>query len=244
MLENVSIILVEPSGDENVGMVARAMKNCGLTDLRLVNPARFRTSGAKKWACNAKDVLHKARVFKTLKDAAEDTALSVGLSRREGKLRPPSIADTRAPIIIYGRSKKGRVALIFGREADGLARDELQLCDYIWTLPTSTMYPSLNLAQAVMVAAHEIYKEHEYRRPKIKVRIGEEAFVPKMEIAPVVEDLSRALFKLGYDDSDGGKLRRKILREFETLFGRGGLFYKDINMFLGLTARIAERVRE
>lgn len=261
MLENISIVLVEPSGDENVGMAARAMKNCGLTDLRLVKPAPFKTGGAKKWACNANDVLHRAKVFKSFDDAISDTTFVVGLSRREGKLRPPILADCKAASTIYMRAKKGRVALVFGREADGLDRSELDLCDFVWTIRTSKLYPSLNLAQAVMVVGYKIFekqrspstklgaskeargKENPPLPPFAKGGVGgfEEIFVSKKEIAPVLKQLSRSLMCLGYDDHDGGKLRRRILREFERLFGRGGLFHKDLNMLLGLAARIEER---
>jgi len=244
MLDNISIILVEPSGDENVGMAARAMKNCGLTDLRLVNPAPFRTRGAKKWACNARDVLHRAKVFKSLEDAAADATFIVGLSRREGRLRPPTLSARKAASTIYTRTKRGPVALVFGREADGLNSSELDLCDSVWTIPTSKLYPSLNLAQAVMVAGHEIFKMQEARSQKSEARNDEEIFASKKEIAPVLKRLSEALIRLGYDDSDGGKLRRKIMREFEGIFGRGGLFPKDLNMFRGLTARINERARQ
>lgn len=244
MLENVSIILVEPSGDENVGMAARAMKNSGITDLRLVNPAPFRTRGAKKWALTAGDILHRAKVFSSLEKASSDATFVVGLSRREGKLRPPSISNEKAASIIYARTKKGRVALVFGREADGLDRSELDLCDMVWTIPTSKLYPSLNLAQAVMVAGHEIYKKSEARSSKLKAERDEDVFVSKKEIAPVLKRISHALIRLGYDDADGGKLRKKIVGELEKLFGRGGLFHKDLNMFLGLCAQIEKRANQ
>ncbi len=70
---------------------------------------------------------------------------------------------------------------------------------------------------------------------------GFEIFVSKKEIKPVLNRLSQALMRLGYDDDDGGRLRNRIIREFERIFGRAGLFQKDVNMFFGLCARIDER---
>ena len=243
MLENVSIILVEPAGDENIGMAARALKNCGITDLRLINPPNFKTRGARKWACNALDVLKDARVFKTLGSAIEDISLVVGLSRREGSQRPPLLEHSKAASIILKRAKKGRVALVFGREADGLAKSEIACCDLIWTIPTSDGYPSLNLAQAVLLAVHELFFKDNGKRQKSDTAAGSRNLVSKGETKPVLRELMRTLTILGYDDRENGKLRKKIMNEFERLFGRGGLFRKDLNMFLGLCARIQERVK-
>ena len=244
MLENVSIILVEPAGDENVGMAARAMKNCGLTDLRLVKPVPFKTRGAKKWACNARDVLAKARVYKDLEDAISDVSLVVALSRREGKQRPPVLEHEKAASTILKRAKKGRVALIFGREADGLDRKELALCDMVWAIPTSKGYPSLNLAQAVLLASHKLFECLSLQAlPRNDLKGDPRSFVSKKEVKPVLKELYKALTHLGYDDRDNGKLRKKIMNEFERLFDRGGLFRKNVNMFMGLTARIKERTK-
>lgn len=265
MLDNISIVLVEPAGDENVGMAARAMKNCGLTDLRLVKPVPFRTRGAKKWACSALDVLEKATVYKSLEDATEDVSLIVALSRREGKLRPPVLEHERAARTILTRAKRGRVALVFGREADGLDRKELSLCDMVWTIPTSKRYPSLNLAQAILLASHGLFIELSLRPracrgginlqvpleiaaapagPRNDLKGDSRSFVSKKEIKPVLKELYKALTYLGYDDRENGKLRKKILNEFERLFDRGGLFRKNVNMFMGLTARIKQRAKQ
>jgi TrmH family RNA methyltransferase len=270
VLENISIVLVEPQGDENVGMTARAMKNCGVTDLRLINPAPFKTRGANKWACGAFDLLANARVFKTLKEAVIDSSLVVGTSRREGKLRPPLCLYEDALAKICKRAKKNRVSLVFGREADGLSRDELGICDIVLSIPTSSLYPSLNLAQSVLLLCHDIYKKQRSKEAEKRLRHCESSeaipndsrdcfgqrprndsmkkpwpvFVSRQEILPVLEKMDQTLKRLGYDDRGGGSLRQKIIREFADLFGRGGLRRKDVNMFLGLTARIMEKVKE
>jgi TrmH family RNA methyltransferase len=259
MLKNISIVLVEPQGDENIGMVARAMMNCGVTDLRLVNPVPFKTKGAAKWAVSAHDILQHAKVFSMLDEALADASLVVGLSRREGKLRPPQFSSEKIVMKICSRMNRGRVALVFGREDDGLIREELDQCDLVWTIPTSKSYPSLNLAQAVLLACHEIFKKQ--GSPSTKLRAGKEAkkqrirrhgsetgnetevFVSRRQLAPVLERIDHALHLLGYDNQGGGNLRQKIVHALSDLFGRGGLRHKDVNMFLGLMARIEERVK-
>lgn len=268
MLKNISIVLVEPQGDENVGMTARAIKNCGITDLSLVNPVPFKTRGANKWACSAADLLMKAKVFQTLKEAVADSSLVIGTSRRQGKLRPPMSVYEKAVAKICARAKKNRVALVFGREDDGLNRDELDGCDMVLSIPTSNLYPSLNLAQSVLLLCHEIYKRQRCKEAEKHLCHCERSeaipddsrdcfgprprndnmkkpwpvFVSRREILPVLEKMEYTLKSLGYDDRDGGSLRQKIIREFSDLFGRGGLRRKDVNMFLGLLARVEEKI--
>jgi len=245
MLQNISVVLVEPQGDENVGMAARAMKNCGIADLRLVSPAPFRTKAAFKWACNAADILTNAKVFSTLRDALSDISLSVGLSRREGKLRPPVIPFHKAGSKLLNHARKGRVALIFGREDDGLKRSELDKCDFVWTISTSEGYPSLNLAQAVLLACHEVFLSAKTKEKRVKdnTEVASAAFASRSDVEVALECFSRALLCLGYDNRDGGMVRRKIVHAFGLLFARGGLRRKDVNMFLGLAARIEERTK-
>ena len=251
MLQNISVVLVGPQGDENVGMAARAMMNCGVTDFRLVNPVPFKTKGAAKWAVSAQDILQHAKVFSTLDEALADVSLVVGLSRREGKLRPPQLSSDQIVLKICSRMNRGGVvALVFGREDDGLSREELNRCDLVWTIPTSKSYASLNLAQAVLLACHEIFKREGVRitylglrRKKLSIEKGDMIFVTRRQIAPVLERIDHALHLLGYDNQGGGILRKKIIHALSDLFGRGGLRYKDVNMFLGLMARIEERVK-
>ena len=245
MLENISIVLVEPSGDENVGMVARAMKNCAIRDLRLVNPAPFRTKAANKWACHALDILGSAREFSNLKKALSDSSLVVGLSRREGKLRPPTATFRKTIDKIYSRAKKSRVSLVFGREDDGLKRSELAQCDMVLSIPASDNHPSFNLAQAVMIMCHEMFKKQETKKQRGKEGKNEfrRGFVSRKELTPVINAMRKTLVNLGYDNKDGGKLRGKIMKRFSELFGRGGLRREDIGMFLGLIARIGNRAK-
>ena len=241
MLKNISVVLVESQGDENIGMIARAIKNCGIFDLRLINPVMFKTRNAYKWACNATDVLDNACVKTSLDDAISDISYVVGFSRRKGKRRPPVGEYKRAFAKILARAKKGRVAIVFGREDDGLNTKELRQCDEIITIPTSPAYPSLNLAQAVMLTCHELFK---ILKKEDDVDDQRPVFVSKKEIASVLSDLNNTLILLDYDDKDKGKLRGKIIKSFSGLFGRGGLRHKDVNMFLGLFSRIKQIVNK
>jgi len=99
----------------------------------------------------------------------------------------------------------------------------------------------LNLAQAVMLTCHELFK---ILKKEDDVDDQRPVFVSKKEIASVLSDLNNTLILLDYDDKDKGKLRGKIIKSFSGLFGRSGLRHKDVNMFLGLFSRIKQIVNK
>lgn len=233
----ITVVLVNPQGDANIGATARAMKNFGVIDLRLISPCPHLTKPAYMWAVEAKDVLESAKVFQNLDDALADVSCSVAFSRRTGKLRRETMNIDEAGGWLNKKAKKGGLALVFGREDSGLSSDETGRCDAIITIPSSKKLPSLNLAQSVLIACHEIFKcKNEGAEDSTKQK-----FASKKEIRPVLNRLGVMLKMLDYKDEDPDHLRSKILDHFEKLFGRGGLTPRDLKMFEGLTSRIIEK---
>jgi len=152
------VVLVEPKSPGNVGAVARAMKNFGLSRLALVNPCELDET-AKKRAKHANDVLKAAKTYKSLKAATRRSAFVVatsGIISRNDKhfirhpLTPREIAWRAARV-------KGEVALVFGREDYGLYNDELLLADILVNIPTSEKYPIMNISHACAVLFYELY---------------------------------------------------------------------------------------
>ncbi|MBI5001124.1 MAG: RNA methyltransferase [Euryarchaeota archaeon] len=151
--------MVEPKSPGNVGAVARAMKNFGLSRLALVNPCELDET-AKKRAKHANDVLKAAKVYKSLKAATRKSAFVVAtsgiISRNDKKfirhpLTPREIAKRVARV-------KGEVALVFGREDYGLYNDELLLADILVNIPTSEKYPIMNISHACAVLFYDLYQ--------------------------------------------------------------------------------------
>jgi tRNA/rRNA methyltransferase len=154
-----SFILVEPSTPENVGAAARAIKTMGISDLRLVNPCDYLSQPARWLAHASNDILEKARIYNTLQKAIADIDFVIGSTAKKRSVKYNYLPLPELPELI---SKKGNtiqnVAVVFGREESGLKNKELKLCNLITTVPLKTAYPSLNLAQAVMIYAYEISK--------------------------------------------------------------------------------------
>ncbi|OGQ50313.1 MAG: hypothetical protein A3I09_00895 [Deltaproteobacteria bacterium RIFCSPLOWO2_02_FULL_47_10] len=234
---NISIILVNPQGSMNIGMAARAMKNCGITNLKLVNPVNFKPKDAHMMACSARNVVDEAKLFSSLDEALHGEACSAAFSRRMAKTRAPYYSlDDVAPVLA-GRAEGGRVALVFGRETDGLTREELYRCDFRVYIPTSKEFGSLNLAQAVLLAAHALFKKTDEGKTE-----ETDFFSGNEEISPMIGDFEKLLFEIGYDHKDDEKLRNKIVQAFREICGRAGLRHKDVNMFLGIWAMIRKNL--
>lgn len=155
-LENVRIVLVETSHSGNIGAVARAMKNMGMNNLYLVQPASFPDEASYARAAGAADVLDRARVVESLSDAIDDCVLVLGTSARGRKVPWPVIPPPRAAEETFRHAVQGPVALVFGRENHGLSNDELQRCHFHIHIPSNQEYSSLNLAMAVQVVCYEL----------------------------------------------------------------------------------------
>ena len=152
-----TFILVEPAVPENIGACARALKTMGFSELRLVNPCDFRNTEAKKLAHGSLEILENAIVLETLVKATEDCHFVVGTSAKHRRVKHDYYQITEIADLV--RSKENiinKVGIIFGREERGLENDELNSCDVVSYIPMKTVYPSLNLAQAVMVYAYEL----------------------------------------------------------------------------------------
>ncbi|MBY4678869.1 RNA methyltransferase [Marinobacterium arenosum] len=156
MLENITIILVNTTHPGNIGGTARAMKNMGLTDLRLVDPKIFPSEVATARASRATDLLDNAQLFNDLESAVADCQLVVGTSARERHIPWPLINPRQLAAIAAPLPETTRVAVVFGREDRGLTNEELQLCHHHVNIPTNEEFSSLNIAAAVQVIAYEL----------------------------------------------------------------------------------------
>lgn len=158
-LRNIRIVLVEPKGPFNIGSVVRVMKNMGLSELALVNPADFHNEETYQASVGARDILKKALVFTTIEDAIKATNLVVGTTRRAGKLRRLFCSVEELPERVFPVLKEGKAAILFGREESGLTNRETDLCNILVNIPSSKNFPSLNLSHAVAVVCYKLFTD-------------------------------------------------------------------------------------
>ena len=153
---SICIVLVGTTHPGNIGACARAMKNMGLHDLRLVNPQKFPHVEASARASGAEDLLENATVVATLEDAIKDCVYVAGASARSRSIDWPSMNPKDSAARLIGENHKGTVAAVFGPEQSGLCNSDLDHCDTLLTIPTDPNFSSLNLAMAVQVLTYEI----------------------------------------------------------------------------------------
>lgn len=211
------VILARPQMAENIGATARAMMNCGLYDLRIVNPRDgWPNPVALPMAAGGKSIIETAQVFDTLADAAYDISFMAAATARQRDMpirasEPRAIGDE-----LVQKAKKGRVALLFGPEASGLDNNEVVLADVAVSAPLNPDYPSLNLAQAVLLLAWEwrvaaladldsvsksdnsdddaaSIKERDYFFQRLEATLDDSGFFSSAEMAPAVKRNIRAL---------------------------------------------------
>jgi tRNA/rRNA methyltransferase len=154
--DNFAFVLFKPQSAGNIGAAARALKNMGFDDLRLVAPGPLNNREAVAMAVHADDVLAGATTYPDLPSALADCSVTVGTTSRRGGYRSTAQPLRAAAIELDTLSNSNRIAVIFGREDRGLTNRELKLCHRLITIPTAPEYPSLNLAQAVVVVAYEL----------------------------------------------------------------------------------------
>jgi len=232
-IENVSIVLVEPQGAMNIGSVSRAMMNFGLIDLRLVNPCHdYHSLDSKRMAMKSEKILTNAKVYNNLKSAIEDRHIIMGTTRRFGKYRDEFISPEQAAENLQTSSDRTRAALVFGREDRGLQTKELDLCQFFITIPTSSAYPSMNLAQAVSLLMYEVRKSNLKDIPQ---DIEGREMATGEDLERMYDHMQTTLLEIEYINPH---CPDHILRSFRRLFGRAGLSDREVRILQGLWSRI------
>ena len=155
-LANVVVILVEPQDPVNIAATVRAMKNMGVSELRLVRPVAYDKDRLEGIAHNTWDVLDRMRVFPDFESAAGDCVRLVAFTARRRSAKWRIIDPKVAAAELVDAAPEGPVAMIFGREDSGLPNDIIDRAHAAVIIPT-TEHSSLNLAQAVLIALYELH---------------------------------------------------------------------------------------
>lgn len=155
MLSNIRVVLVGTTHSGNIGSVARAMKTMGLSSLYLAEPQVTPDGQSIALAAGASDILKTATTVESMEEAIKDCSLVIATSARSRTLEWPVLEPRDAAKKLVEQSAHGKVAIVFGRERNGLTNEELQMCHYHLAIPANSEYSSLNLAQAVQIVCYE-----------------------------------------------------------------------------------------
>ncbi len=232
------IVLVEPSHPGNIGAAARAMKTMDLSALHLVRPKRFPDPQADWRAAGAIDIVASAQVHDTLEDAIGDCGYVAGTSVRDRHI--PWIvksAEEFAQVVGSMPSDSSPVAILFGRENNGLSNEELAVCNVHVRIPSSTEYGSLNLAMAVQIVAYELFKTR--GRGDIQ-KNWDKRRARHREIMAMYEHLDRMLNSIGFFDPNAP---RTAFTRLQRLLGRVDMDETEVQILRGIFTHVERAIQ-
>jgi tRNA/rRNA methyltransferase len=230
-LDHVAIVLVKPKVSANVGAAARALKNMGLNALRIVAPRDWDANAARVMAVHADDILARARFFPDLLKAVSDRTLVVGTTCRSGPYRSEVRPIRQAAAILATEADSNRIAIVFGPEDYGLSNEEIGQCHRLVTIPSSPAYPSLNLAQAVMVVAYEISQAFNETSPVAAAN----DFAQADGVEQMFLRMAEALETIGFVSPESAD---HIMLTLRAMLGRGGLRPRELDILNGIARQI------
>jgi tRNA/rRNA methyltransferase len=245
-LDNFAFVLFKPKSSGNIGAAARALKNMGCHDLRVVQPAGFHfgsdrgrtwprqglgSDDARTMAVHGRDVLTAATLHPSLDSALADRALVVGTTARGGLYRSEARPIREVSEELVTLSRTNPIALVFGPEDCGLTNQELKLCQRLTTIPAAPVYPSLNLAQAVMIVAYELA----LAARAVRELPSPQLWAPSLEIDAMLARMEKALVAIGFlPDTNPDH----IMFALRAIMGRAGLRPRELDIMNGIASQI------
>jgi tRNA/rRNA methyltransferase len=227
--DSISVILVRPRFPENIGSVARAMKNMGLGRLVLVNGCSPLHGNAYKLASGAEEILERAEEVPTLREAVNDMGCVVGMTCRKGEGRSPVLSPKELVEKLVPLTQGNTIGLAFGSEKEGLTNEELSLCHLYVRIPSADTFPSLNLAQSVMVVCYELFNASN------AVTVPPSRVAPAGDLERMFEHMEKTLVDIGYLNP---KHPQPIMRVLRSLFGRSHLNEREVRILRGIWSQV------
>jgi tRNA/rRNA methyltransferase len=232
-LSRIRVVLCEPLYGGNIGQVARAMVNFGLSRLVLVAPREHLTPEAYWMAREGKGVLEGAAIHPTLEAALAEVGLAVATTRRVGKYRRPAITPEEFANDVAPLTAGNDVAVVFGREDSGLTQTELGLCQWLVTIPASESFPSLNLAQAVLLMGYVLFRRS--REATEATETAQLRLAGPAELERFYGHLHQTLEAIGFLTGDHAP---SIFMTLRRIFGRANLESRDVAILRGILGQM------
>jgi tRNA/rRNA methyltransferase len=224
------VILARPENPENIGLVARAMKNTGFGELRLAgrgrpDPLAFKT------AVHAEEILEKAAAHADLKEAVADLQVVFAATAKPRKnFKFLTVQDAVRKMFEFPASS--RIGLLFGNERTGLTSEELKQANFLFTIPQARRQPSYNLAAAVLITLFLIFSGS---RPTKGAQFG--TSLPRRDQESLIRLILRKLEAKGFLHRTN---RQHVTETVYDLFGRLTLTEKDRRFLLALFSKGTE----
>ena len=228
-LGNIYFILVRPQMGENIGSVARAIKNFNIKYLRIVNPrCNWPNQKALDTSVGAKDIIKSAKIYNSIEKAIGDLDIIFASTSRIRKANKKiiSILDFKKKV-----EKKRKIGILFGPEASGLSNDEISYANYLVKIPTNNKFSSLNLSHSAIIFCFELFQY--FSNKKAIYKSGYKSSVAKKsEVNKFLSFIINKLDKKGF--LQPGHKRKSMIRNINNIFHRLNLSEQEIRILLGI----------
>ena len=233
----ITIVLLRTERGSHLGMICRAMKNFGLTNLILIDPKIAKDDKeAIKHAKHALDVLEKAQIKRAAYLQTFDYLIgtTAKLGTDYNLVRSPIIPEQLfSKKELYG---KANIALLLGPEGHGLSNKELVQCDFVVTIPSSKKYPTLNLANAATILFYEYFKHS--KKMKVNSHILPATAIEKRYIHRYFQEI---LLELHFTTPSKKKTQEIVWKK---IIGKAFLTKREAYALLGLLKKVKEKMRK
>jgi tRNA/rRNA methyltransferase len=244
LTEGPAIILVHPQLGENIGMVARAMANFGLAELRLVNPRDgWPSEKAKSAASRADHVIENAKLYASTEEAIADLNFVYATTARDRYGYKPVRSPVVAAETLRQKFSAGQATgILFGRERTGLTNEEIALADEIVTFPVNPAFASLNLAQAVLLMSYEWLKTSMASHEDTSFQALSQKPATKEHLQGLFDHVEEALDARGYFRPVAKK--PKLVENLRAVLTRPAFTESEIRLVRGVISSLDRFTRE
>jgi tRNA/rRNA methyltransferase len=228
-----AVILVTPQLGENIGAAARAMLNCGLTDLRLVAPRDgWPSTAADRAAVGALDLMPPVRVFDRLAEAMADLTMVYATTARDRNMVKPIVTARQAAIESRAHlAAGGKVGFVFGPERTGLLSDDVSLANKLVTVPLNPEFTSLNLGQAVLLIGYEWFQSGDATPPS-QIPLNGTLPATQAELQNFFAHVERELDACGF--LRNAEARPSMIRNLRSMWQRAELTEQEVRTLHGM----------
>ena len=234
-LNNIYFILVRPQMGENIGSVARAIKNFNIKHLRIVNPrCSWPNQKAEATSVGAKDILKSTKIFDSIEKSIGDLDLIFASSARIRKINKKTITVSNLKSKIR---KEKKIGFLFGPEASGLSNDEINCADYLVKIESNERFSSLNLSHSAIIFCFEIFKIFSKKKSLYKTSY-KSPIATKSEVNKFLSFIIHSLDKKGF--LQPVDKRQSMIRNINNIFHRTNLSEQEIRILLGIFSTLNE----
>ncbi|MDZ4171271.1 MAG: TrmJ/YjtD family RNA methyltransferase [Methanobacteriaceae archaeon] len=229
----INIVFVEPESPGNIGFLARTMKNFGLYNLILVNPCELEKE-AYFQAMHAKEIVSHAKLYDSLAELLETEPMDfiIGTSGTPGGSYKLSRIPLKPHQLAESINSTGKIAILFGREGNGLYNNEIELCDALVSIPTDKKYPIMNITHAAAIVFYELFKN----KNEFQVQGLEEASLSeKQRLIDEMEEMIKKINIPEHKEKNGAKT-------FKNIIGRAFITGREAHTLKGILRRINRKI--